>query len=156
MGRALPTDRRPVNLDRMTAHAQVLHSASPILPVRSLATSLRYYQDVLGFALDWAQPEVVASVTRDRCQLMLVQGDQGHPGTWMYAGAADVDALRVEIAGRGATVRVPPTNYPWGRELHVTDPDGNVLRFGSEVRPGEPDGAWIDQEGRAWPTGRGR
>jgi len=25
-----------------------------------------------------------------------------------------------------------PTNFPWAKEMHVEDPDGNVIRFGSE------------------------
>jgi hypothetical protein len=48
-------------------------------------------------------------------------------------------------------VRHPPTNYPWGsRELHVGDLDGNVLRLGSENKPGEPLGDWLDMRGILW------
>ena len=50
----------------------------------------------------------------------------------------------------GATVRLAPVNYPWGRELHILDPDGNVLRFGSDVVPGEPLGTWLDMRGILW------
>lgn len=32
----------------------------------------------------------------------------------------------------GVPVRMPPTNYPWALEMHLEDPDGNVLRLGSE------------------------
>jgi hypothetical protein len=34
--------------------------------------------------------------------------------------------------------------------MQVEDLDGNVLRFGSEPRPGEPDGEWLDMHGRRW------
>ena len=45
----------------------------------------------------------------------------------------------------------PPANYPWGsRELHVEDPDGNVLRLGSENKPNEPFGDWLDMRGIHW------
>ena len=48
-------------------------------------------------------------------------------------------------------MRHPPTNYPWGaRELQVTDPDGHVLRFGSDAVPGEPLGDWLDGDGVRW------
>jgi hypothetical protein len=48
-------------------------------------------------------------------------------------------------------MRQPPANYPWGsRELHVEDPDGNVLRMGSENKPGEPFGDWVDMRGIRW------
>ena len=32
----------------------------------------------------------------------------------------------------GAKIRVPPRNYPWALEMHVEDPDGHTIRFGSE------------------------
>jgi len=33
---------------------------------------------------------------------------------------------------RRAIIRQPPTNMPWGmREMQVSDPDGNVIRFGT-------------------------
>ena len=35
---------------------------------------------------------------------------------------------------RGAPIRLPPTNFSWALEIQVEDPDGNVLRFGSEPR----------------------
>jgi len=33
---------------------------------------------------------------------------------------------------RGAIVRSEPENHPWALEMQIEDPDGNVLRFGSE------------------------
>jgi len=35
---------------------------------------------------------------------------------------------------RGVSIRLEPTNYLWALEMHVEDPDGNVLRFGSEPK----------------------
>ena len=35
--------------------------------------------------------------------------------------------------------------------MQVEDPDGNVLRMGSEPKEGEPFGEWMDMEGRVWP-----
>jgi hypothetical protein len=29
---------------------------------------------------------------------------------------------------------LPPTNFPWALEMQVKDPDGNVLRIGSEPK----------------------
>jgi hypothetical protein len=34
--------------------------------------------------------------------------------------------------------------------MHVQDPDGNVLRLGSENKPGEPFGDWLDMHGILW------
>ena len=125
-------------------------NSTPILRVEDLASSVAYYTGVLGFTVDWSD-RVFGQVTRGDTHLMLSQGDQGHAGTWVYVGVSDADALLAEIAPRGATVRLPPTNYPWGvRELHVIDPDGHVLRFGSEATPGEPIGEWLDGDGVRW------
>ena len=32
----------------------------------------------------------------------------------------------------------------------ITDPDGHVLRFGADLRAGEPMGDWLDGSGRRW------
>ena len=123
---------------------------TPILRIADLDTSLAYYTGVLGFHLEW-RDRGFAQVTRDEATLMLSQGDQGHPGCWVYVGVSDADALHAELQSRGALVRHPPSNYPWGaRELHVTDPDGHVLRFGSEAVEGEPIGDWLDGDGVRW------
>jgi catechol 2,3-dioxygenase-like lactoylglutathione lyase family enzyme len=123
---------------------------TPILRVASLDASLAYYVDVLGFSVQWRNGGF-ASVRRGRAALMLSEGDQGHPGTWMWLAVSDADALHEELRGRGAVIRHPPTNYPWGsRELHVSDPDGHVLRLGSDNRAGEPIGEWLDGNGVRW------
>ncbi len=123
---------------------------SPILRVANLAASLTYYVDVLGFAIDWHYPSSIASVSRGRVSIFLCEGDQGHPGAWAWIGVSDADALHAEYQQLGAIIRVPPTNYPWALEMHVEDPDGNVLRFGSESRENEPFGEWMDMRGKRW------
>ena len=123
---------------------------TPILRVADFDASVAYYVDVLGFALDW-QDGRFGSVTRGDVSLMLCEGSQGQAGTWMYIGVSDADALHEELRERGARIRNPPTNYPWGsRELHVFDLDGHVLRLGSGVRRDEPLGAWLDEAGVRW------
>jgi catechol 2,3-dioxygenase-like lactoylglutathione lyase family enzyme len=127
-----------------------LGSAVPIFRVDNLDISIAYYVERLGFELQW-RTDPLASVGRDRTSFMLSEGDQGQPGTWVWISAGDVDQLYEELQGRGALLRHPPTNYPWGsRECQVLDPDGHVLRFGAESRPGEPLGAWLDGQGRHW------
>jgi len=136
-----PAPREPVRF----------HAASPILRVENLVTSLAYYQERLGFTRDWYQPGVIASVSRGPANLLLCQGDQGHTGTWVYIGVGDVVRLHAELVSRGATLRQAPTDFPWAREIQVSDPDGNVIRFGSAPVPGAPRGGWLDMHGRLWP-----
>lgn len=127
--------------------------ATPILRVSDLDASLAWYTGILGFTLDWRDDDgnSFASVTRDRCNLFLASGDQGHPGSWMWIGVSDVDVLHQELLAKGARVRQAPVNFPWGsREMQLEDPDGNVLRLGSENKPGEPFGDWLDGQGVRW------
>jgi catechol 2,3-dioxygenase-like lactoylglutathione lyase family enzyme len=125
--------------------------------VTDLSASIDYYRDCLGLELQW-RADPVASVGRDRAAVMLTADDQGHVGTWVWIATSDVDALYAEFAERGARLRHPPTNYPWGsRECQVSDPDGNVLRFGADLRAGEPMGEWLDGAGKRWvPLAEGR
>jgi hypothetical protein len=130
--------------------AVALEGIVPILRVRSLADSLDHYVRVLGFTVDWQAPGTIASVSRDRCSLMLSEGDQGHPGGWVWIGVTDVEPLCDELRRRGATIRHPPTDYPWAYEMQIEDLDGNVLRFGSEPRPDRATGPWRDMRGDLW------
>ena len=52
----------------------------PILNVKSLGASVRFYVDLLGFKVDWEGGDM-ASVSRDGQPIMLCQGSQGQPGT---------------------------------------------------------------------------
>lgn len=109
---------------------------TPILRVRSLPVSLQYYVTVLGFAIDWGDHagSEMASVSRDGHSIMLCQGGQGQPGTWIWIGVEDIEPLFEQYRSKGATVRQQPVNRPWAYEMQVEDPDGHVLRFGSEPR----------------------
>ncbi len=133
-----------------------LGSAIPILRVNDLDASLAYYEQALGFRLDW-RAATVLSLSRDRASLMLSEGDQGHAGTWLWIATGDVDALYAEAEAGGARLRHPPTNHPWGsRECQIADLDGNVLRFAADLRAGEPMGPWRDGTGARWhPTADG-
>ncbi len=85
----------------------------------------------------------MASVSRDRASIMLCEGDQGNPGTWLWFGVNDADVLCDEYAAAGATIALPPTNYPWAYEFHAQDPDGHVLRFGSDPKADRPFSPWV-------------
>jgi catechol 2,3-dioxygenase-like lactoylglutathione lyase family enzyme len=114
--------------------------ADPILSVRDMAASVRYYVNVLGFRnAEWGNDDFTA-VTRDRACIYLCRGGQGQPGTWAWVGVEDAAALYREYLASGARIRQTPVNHPWALEIHVEDPDGHVLRFGSEPLSGRPNG----------------
>ena len=121
----------------------------PVFRVKDLKASIDYYVKVLGFKVDW-QHDYFASVGRDRCNIFLSQGDQGHPGSWAWVGINDADAVFEEFRASGAHIRQPPTNFQWAYEMQVADLDGNVLRLGSDPKPGEPFGPWLDMNGKLW------
>lgn len=122
----------------------------PILRVSNLSDSKTYYLNVLGFKFDWEDNGVMISVSRDHCHIMLCQGCQGHFGTWVWVSVQDAEALHTEYISKGAKIRHKPTNYYWAVEMQVEDLDGNVLRFGSAPREGEPEGEWLDMNGDIW------
>lgn len=104
----------------------------PILRVADLAASLGFYRQVLGFSVDWEAGADMASVSRDGKPIMLCHGGQGQPGTWVWVGVEDARALHDEVAARGARIRLAPARHEWALEFQVEDPDGHVLRFGSD------------------------
>jgi uncharacterized glyoxalase superfamily protein PhnB len=119
-------------------------SSTPILMVADMAASLRYYIDVLGFRnADWGTEDFTC-VSRDRVGIYLCRGGHGQPGTWVWIGVEDVEALYEEYKASGARIRHPPQNYPWALEMKVNDPDGHVLRFGSDSKPDMPFDAFTD------------
>ena len=126
---------------------------TPILRVSDMALSVHFYTGILGFTLHFVDNDgnAFASLSRGKTNLFLSVGDQGHYGSWLWIGVSDVDVLYEELRTRVAKVRHPPANYPWGsREMQVEDPDRNVLRIGSENKPGEPFGDWLDMRGVRW------
>jgi len=68
----------------------------------------------------------------------------------VWVGRSDADALLDEYRRTGPKVRHPPTNYPWAYEMQGEDPDGNVLRLGSDTKSNEPAGEWLDMQGNRW------
>lgn len=119
---------------------------TPVLRVREIDASVDYYARVLGFTVNFRYPDF-ASISRGRCGIFLCATDQGNPGSWLWIDGKDVDALYREYRAAGAKIRNPPTNYAWALEMQVEDLDGNVLRFGSDAKPNEPVGEWLDMYG---------
>lgn len=113
----------------------------PILRVNDIQASLAFYEQKLGFQRDWggdAAYSIIASVSRDDCPLMLFEQGEGQPGTWVWIGVEDVMPLYELYQSRGVKIILPPSNFPWALEMRIEDPDGHVLRIGSESLPNVP------------------
>jgi predicted enzyme related to lactoylglutathione lyase len=109
--------------------------SQPILRVENMEAALRFYVDKLGFSnASWGTDDFT-SVNRDRAGIYLSRGSQGRGGAWVWLGVDDVEVIHLDLQRRGVPIRMAPTNYPWALEMQVEDPDGNVLRIGSEPKP---------------------
>jgi predicted lactoylglutathione lyase len=113
----------------------------PILAVKDISVSLDYYVNALGFQKDWFYQKdafAISGVSRDDLSIYLCQGPQGNPSTWVWIGVANVDDFYEQCKSRRARIRQAPTNYSWAYEMRVEDPDGHVLRIGSDSKANEP------------------
>ena len=109
-------------------------NAQPILRVESMATSLQFYVGKLGFKnAIWGDDDFTC-ISRGGSVIYLCRGDQGRGGAWVWIGVEDAEKLHDELKALGVAVRSPLTNHSWALEFQVEDPDGNVLRFGSDPK----------------------
>ena len=75
--------------DPTTVNSIPFGGVNPVLRVRDVAASRDYYVRALGFRVDFETPNFI-SVSRGRCGLFLSEGDQGHPGSWVWIDGKDV------------------------------------------------------------------
>jgi predicted enzyme related to lactoylglutathione lyase len=132
------------DLTKSGAASNRLENVIPILRVADVKRSVAYYIDRLGFTDSWLWSDGFGGVSRDKTQIYFCKGSQGCPGTWIWSGVNDVEKLYEELKKRGAKIRVPPRNYPWALEMHVEDPDGHTIRFGSEPKEDRPFEEFIE------------
>lgn len=112
----------------------MFENSQPILRVENMEASLRFYVDQLGFRnAVWGTSEFT-SVNRDKAGIYLSQASQGQGKAWIWIGVEDVEKLLDEYKARGVRILMPPTNFPWALEMRIEDPDGNVIRFGSDPK----------------------
>jgi catechol 2,3-dioxygenase-like lactoylglutathione lyase family enzyme len=113
--------------------------ARPVLHVKNLETSLRFYVDRLGFTIPWRfDDDGVAQVDRQGCSLILANTWKEKAGNGLMFISLNVepatperltaalDALRREFEAKGVAVKEGWWGY---RLLVIDDPDGNQLFF---------------------------
>jgi DNA-binding MarR family transcriptional regulator len=118
-----------------------LRRFSPIFPVGDLAAALAHYA-ALGFRTDDGGGEAYGFAARDGVELHLHASHYHAPKGSAYLYVRDADALYEEWSQPGIGGRTDPAG-PTGyglREGSHTDPDGNLIRFGS------PMPEWPEQE----------
>ena len=115
----------------------ILQSAAPIFPTSDL-DKMRAHYEALGFDIQ-VHKDGYATAARDAVRIHFRQVPDGEsppePGA-VYLSADDADALHAEWsrAGVGVTSDLFDPGFGVWEAAH-TDPDGNLLRFGSPVKP---------------------
>lgn len=112
--------------------------AIPVLHVSNSDIATEFYCNRLGFSrhfayrVDEAKPDpCYLGLTRDGVWLHVssFSGD-GVSGGVVFLLVEDVDALHAELIAKDVPIDLEPTDQTWGnREMYVTDPDGNSIRF---------------------------
>lgn len=118
-------------------------AAAPQFLVEKLNDSLEFYEQRLGFSLDFVYQDFYASVSRDRAVIHLkcapkLAAERAHRKSAEHLDAylvvSGVGELHEELARRGAPIVRALEQRPWGtRDFYVEDPDGYILCFSEPV-----------------------
>ena len=104
----------------------------PIFPVSDVARAVEHYEQ-LGFTTSHHDAGY-AFAHRDGLTIHLAHVGERSPGS-LYLHVDDADRLAEEWRAAGLEI-TEPQDFEYGkREGTHVDPDGNVIRFGSPLRP---------------------
>jgi uncharacterized glyoxalase superfamily protein PhnB len=105
----------------------------PCFRVLDVDRAVAHYQR-LGFNTDY-HDETYAFAHRDHLTIHLAHDDDPtHRAAMLYIQVDDAEALAAQWREAGVDV-TGPVDYDYGkREGTHTDPDGNLIRFGSPIR----------------------
>lgn len=120
--------------------------------VKDMAVMIRFYRDVLGFAIKEDENTPSVYLEKDGTLFLLFGRTDFEKMTgraYGYAGGvnghfeialgvenyAAVDRTYQEVVAKGAKPILPPTTEPWGqRTCYIADPEGNLVEIGSFVQ----------------------
>ena len=120
--------------------------------IKDMPTMIRFYRDVLGFAIRESEDTSNVYLEKDGPLFLLygrsdfekmigrrfgyAQGINGHYEIALSVeNYAAVDRAYEEVTKKGAQPVMAPTTEPWGqRTCYIADPEGNLIEIGSFVR----------------------
>lgn len=116
-----------------------IENIATILCVKDMKRSLSFYIDILGFNnAEWGNDDFT-SIFREGAGFYLCRNGQGQPGMWVWVGFdGDIFEMHRQLLSKGVKIKLPPTNFSYAYEMQVEDPDGHVLRFGTEPDINQP------------------
>ena len=136
---ALETDEREPST---TSDDVSLQPPVPVLTIASAAEARKFYLDFLDFTADWGWPEdgqrpLYAQISRSEVSLHLNEQRPGNGTSHVFIRCTGLDALRQTLSrkphGHALHMRATPDDR---REIQITDPFGNILRFSENNPPG--------------------
>jgi len=107
----------------------LFQTAIPILFVDDVSRSIAYYQESLGFNLQWNAGSKSALVTRGNSTLLLAATLHSSSPAQVWIEVDDVHHLFEEFLIAGAVIISPPNDLESGTEMQIADPDNNLLWF---------------------------
>lgn len=123
--------------------------------VKDMPAMIRFYRDVLGFAIREEENTENVYLVKDGTLFLLygrkdferltgktfgyARGVSGHCELALYVDTfEEVDREYDRAVSMGASSVLPPTTEPWGqRTCFIADPEGNVIEIGSWNKPYE-------------------
>jgi predicted enzyme related to lactoylglutathione lyase len=113
------------------------------VPVSDVDRAKAFYTEQVGFNADYDHQVseslrfVQLTPPGSACSIAIGQGmSKMAPGSvdGLQVVVADADAARTELAGRGVDVS-DVQDFPWGRFVFFSDPDGNSWSVQQPIRP---------------------
>jgi uncharacterized glyoxalase superfamily protein PhnB len=112
-----------------------------VLAVPDLQRSVSYFENVLGFSLEWGDGTNWQALSRDGVRMMIGHcpdamppAETGEHSYFAYLHVDDVDGLHAELLQSGAIILQPPANRAWGmREMAIATPDGHRMMIGQKI-----------------------
>jgi uncharacterized glyoxalase superfamily protein PhnB len=131
------------NEAKQQGRSSMLKQAIPNIFVKDFQAALTYYTGALGFHSLFVYGDIpfYAHVARDEAILALrhvtkpvIDHTAGEALLSAFIEVSEVDALHQSLQNSGACIWQAPRDEPWAmRSLIVSDPDGNLICFASNL-----------------------
>ncbi len=123
--------------------------------VNDMGKIIRFYRDVLGFAIKESEDTSNVYLVKDGTLFLLygrqdfekmtnrkyeyIKGLNGHAEIALYVDTfEEVDMEYANAVSKGAVSVLEPETEPWGqRTCYIADPEGNLIEIGSFNKPFE-------------------
>lgn len=112
-----------------------------VLQVSNIQRSILFYTVRLGFTVtfEWGEPVDYVIIQKDQIKMHLAENKslKAHTGSSrsVYIFATEIDQLYADFKGTGLHNITSPRESDYGMiDFDITDPDGNLLTFGSGTK----------------------